>query len=499
MKTVSKLLTISGKIFLSAILGLVVTAVIVAVFNKLLDDLSVETFLWITGMTLAFSILVFSWLMLRAPSCKNIKTPGINNLPSPAIELIDSIITSMKYRKGVCAEVRQELVDHFADMLEGCKTDDDKAECVSEISEAFGDPKLLGLLLKRGKKRCRPTWQKVLASIPLAIVCSTVLLALYIGWFFMGKPAVTTDYLAIWNQQVRPVANDDENAEPFYSKAVDAYNSDAIKPAGDFDGKSIDQSPRSLSALSADELKIIKHLVADNTEAMGFVITGNTKPYYWRSYGHGDVESTELISVFMPYLSEYKMISRLLCWQGILQANNNQMQEAFESVNQAYIFGSHIRGQKNTLIEQLVAMAIESMANKTRRIILSDNFDKLDETLLAKTVTQFERTIAKTDFRLNISREKLFMYDEAQRCFVESKIGRDHLYLPRLDMLSGKEFTTELFSAKVVKVLFTHPNKEQTLKAVEQYFDAFSEMVDTTPATLRAQGDPLYQLTENLI
>ena len=498
MKTVSKLLIITGKIVLSIILGLVTTTAIIAALDIGFGVCSDKMFLWLAGVILAVSILMFSWLMLRTPSRKNIKTPGIDDLPSSAVELIDNIITSMRYSKSVCAEVKQELADHFTDTLYGCKTDDEKAKCVSEMADAFGDPKLLGVLVKRGKKRCRPLWQKVLAGIPLAIGCGTVVLALYIGWFFMGKPAVTVDYLAIWNEQVRPAANNDENAEPFYSMAAEAFNADVIEATEEINEKRFDESPRSLSTLSEDELEVIKHWVADNDETLKFVRQGNAKPYFWISYSPANKESTEVISILMPGLGKHKRMAQILCWQGLLQADNGQTQEAFESVNQAYLFGSHIRGQKNSLIEQLVAMAIESMANKTLRIILSDNYNKLDNALLTKTAKEFERMITNKDFRLNISGEKLFMYDEAQRCFVESKIGRDHLYLPRLDMLSGKEFTTELLSAKAVKVLFSHPDKEETLKTVDKYYDALDELVDKTPATLKIEGDPMRQLTEDL-
>ena len=61
-----------------------------------------------------------------------------------------------------------------------------------------------------------------------------------------------------------------------------------------------------------------------------------------------------------------------MCWEGLLDAEQGRMTEAFENIYQAYVFGQHIYGQKTTLIEQLVAMAVGNMANKTLRIIKKD-------------------------------------------------------------------------------------------------------------------------------
>ena len=507
MKIVSRLI-ITGKIILSVAFGLLVTAVIVGAAALWFEVFVYAISLWLAGMVLAVSIFGFAWLLLRKPSYKKIRTQGVDDLPAPAVELIDNIIRSMRYRKSVLAEVRQELADHFADAIKDCKTDSDKTECIAEMAEGFGDAKLLGTLLRRGKKRCRPTWQKVLASIPLVIVYGFVLLVLYVGWFFTGKPAVATDYLAIWNQQVRPVADDAQNAEPFYSKAVAAYKPDVIKQAQSEDidrEERFDESPRPLSTLSDGDRQIVKNWVADNISAMELIRQGNIKPYYWRTYatcGEGSncgEGSTQLIAVLLPGLSEYKRLAYLFCWQAILQADKGQMDEAFETLNQAFIFGSHVRSRKTTLIEQLVAMAIERISNETRRIILSDNLDKIDEQTLARAAKQFEQTITKTNFKIDYSGEQFFMRDEIQRCFVESRFGKDHLYLPSLMALGGVDDDLEIEEWMGVgfKVLFTHPDKAETLKSVDQFHAGFSKLAGKTPASLKASGDPMKQLTED--
>jgi hypothetical protein len=175
------------------------------------------------------------------------------------------------------------------------------------------------------------------------------------------------------------------------------------------------------------------------------------------------------------------------------------MEDALEAVNQAYIFANYIRGKKNSFSEQLTAMAIDITTNRTCRIILSEKFDTIGETMLAKAVKSLEQIIAKTDFSLDFTSEQLGVLDAIQRCFVESKVGKDHLYLPGVGYSHGNEQMAEILGWKGsgLKILFTHPGKEQTLKSMDEYFAACTKIADKTPASLKAEFNPVKQLTED--
>ncbi len=47
---------------------------------------------------------------------------NLKNLPPNAAEFINLIIQKMRYRKKVRADVQAELIDHFNDELQYCKT-----------------------------------------------------------------------------------------------------------------------------------------------------------------------------------------------------------------------------------------------------------------------------------------------------------------------------------------------------------------------------------------
>ncbi|MHC4266215.1 MAG: hypothetical protein ACYSUK_09815, partial [Planctomycetota bacterium] len=148
------------------------------------------------------------------------KEQYLEGLPANAVEFIKLVVKKMRYRRKVRREVLAELSDHFKDALKECKIDEDKKKEAQKLIEEFGDVKLLGKLLRRAKKRCRPFWRTAVVrsfqTVGVLILC----LVLYVAWFLTGKPAVTVDYLAQLNRLVRPVAEESLNAAPLYIQAA---------------------------------------------------------------------------------------------------------------------------------------------------------------------------------------------------------------------------------------------------------------------------------------
>jgi hypothetical protein len=147
-----------------------------------------------------------------------------------------------------------------------------------------------------------------------------------------------------------------------------------------------------------------------------------------------------------------------------------------------YRFGQQIRGDK-ILIEQLVGIAIEAISVHTIRDIVGGY--EIDSTVLADFQRSFEQIIADENFAISLKSEKLFIYDEIQRCFTVDRIGKGHLYLPRFrkisDMSGNYEYEGELedfiFDALVsAPLLLMHPNKEQTLRTANAFYGYYEKL-----------------------
>ena len=149
------------------------------------------------------------------------------------------------------------------------------------------------------------------------------------------------------------------------------------------------------------------------------------------------------------------------------------------------------------LIEQLVAMSIEWTSTEIVRMLLAEYGKHIDVHVLNSAHKKLEAMVADKDYSIDFEGEKLFMYDEAQRCFTQSRFGKSHLYLPRLEQLGALEIDRldisnkddVLMWAKVgLQVLFAHPDKEQTLRDVERFYTEMEKLAALTPASVKVQG-----------
>jgi len=411
------------------------------------------------------------------------------NLPPVASEYIEAIIRKMRYRWKVRQEVKTELAGHFTDALADCQTKDERQEKAQQLIDEFGDAKLLATLIRRGKKRCRPLWRTMVARSFQALGLAVLLLIVYVVWFFSGRPNITTDYVAQMNRIARPVADDNLNASLFYRKAAESFEDS-------YDGfvkEHSDLLAISYNEATGEQKEALSKWIAANTEIFGLFYAGAAKPYYWPKY-----EGHEALSVLLPNLNEFRNLTRTLCWRAWLRAEQGLYKDAFEDLKVCYRFGSHSKGDK-TLIEQLVGIAIETLTSRTLRDMLSKH--KFDQQALAALQEDWEELILHEDFAISVRVEKMLVYDELQRCFTDSRIGDSHLYLKRLAVLrdlTGGDLPSQF--AELLHVIFTHPNRQETLETVNKFWDYFEEVARKNPGRRRAEqidvGEEIQQIAQ---
>lgn len=409
------------------------------------------------------------------------ETKGIfNKLPVSASEFIQLVIKKMRYRREVRQDVQAELTAHFEDELKDCKRDSEREQKARQLIANFGDARLLAVLLRRAKKRCRPLWRTAVARTFQTTGIITLCFIVYIIWFMSGKPVITTDYVAELNRIVQPSSDGTLNAAPFYHKAAEVFK----------------ELPDDISVLLRKKYKEVtpeqKQLMAkwltDNQEILELVVAGTQKPYYWLTYASKNKQNTsEMISILTPDLNDFRNLVRALAWRARLRAEQNQYEEAFDDVQSCYRFGRHLKGD-GFLVEQLTASSTEMVATQTLRDILSEY--RIDAATLAALQKDYEQMIADENFVIGLEAEKMSLYDEIQRSFTADGRGGGHLYIIRIREIA--EFfdwshTDSWLVTNFVHVLFTHPNKQQTLTAANKFYDYTQEATLKTPARIRTE------------
>ena len=424
------------------------------------------------------------------------KGQGFEHLPVCVADFMRLVIKKMRYRRKVQDDVKAELAAHFEDELKGCKADTEKEQKARQLVAGFGDVKMLAVLLRRAKKRCRPLWRTLFARACKAVVILFVCLVLYVVWFLTGKPVITTNYVAELNRIVRPVADETLNAAPLCHKAAKMFENlpnDISKLLG-----------KKYGEVTAEQRQLMAKWLTDNEEILELVVAGTQKPYYWEEYKTGR-DSGEMISVLIPHLGEFRNLARALNWRAQLRAEQGRYADAFNDIKSGYRFGQNLKGDKS-LVEQLVACSIENLAARTLRSLLSNH--QIDSATLANLQQDLEQLIAAEDFVPSFETEKIFLYDEIQRCFTEDRFG-GHLYLSRVGRLADapgglREILVEtIFSpegwAMAAKVLFLHPDKRQTREMADLYYAYWDKVARKTPAQVRAEGIDIEKETVEII
>ena len=422
---------------------------------------------------------------------------GLEKLPGCSAQFIRLVISKMRYRKSVRQEVEAELASHFEDKLKECTTDEAKEQKARQLIEGFGDVKLLAILLRRAKKRCRPLWRTVAARSLQTVGVLLLCFILYLVWFFSGKPVVTTNYVVQLNRLVRPAVDDSLNAGPLYVKAAETF--------GDIPSEMKELLRKKHKEVTAEQKAQIAKWLSDSREVFELVMAGTQKPYYWRTYANHE-NSSEMISVLLPYLGEFRNVARSLCWRAQLSAEEGRYEDAWNDVKACYRFGQHVKGEP-FLVGQLVGIAIEALAVGKVRSILSEY--EVDSATVAVLQKDLEQMVVGEDFIMRFETEKLCLYDEIQRCFTEDRFGGGHLYLYRIgdisDMVDGREhilfeviFSPEEWP-RAARVLFFHPNKQQTRETADRFYDFCEEIARKTPARLKTEGIDIGEETMKIV
>jgi len=420
----------------------------------------------------------------------SVKDLSFENLPVCVAEFIKQVIKKMRYRKKVRADVAAELIAHFEDELKECSNDEEKEQKAQRLIAEFGDIKLLAVLLRRAKKRCRPLWRTLVArgfqTAGLLVLC----LIIYIAWFLTGKPAITTNYLEQLNRMVRPTADESLNAAPLYEKAIELYEASS---------QTVDKLMwKKYNEAAPEEKQLMETWLADNKNILDLVIAGSKKPYYWEEYGNG-AYNYEMMSIPLPNPTNFHRLAFPLSrWRVWIRAEENRYEDAFDDIKACYRLGQHLKANK-TNVEQMLGIVIENLAIQTLHGIVSEH--KIDSAILAVLQKDFEQMIADEDFVISFDAEKLFLFDGIQRCFTEGRFGDGHLYLGGLEpiMLRGpdRRFVNRLIVP--LHILFTHPDKQQTREMADRLYAFSDRMVRKTPGQLHSEAIDVEKETDEIV
>jgi hypothetical protein len=402
------------------------------------------------------------------------------NLPGSAVEYINLVIKNMRYRKKARDEVREELIDHFEVYLKDCAANEEKEQKAQQLISEFGNPKILAILMRRAKKRCRPLWQKIFVRSFAAALLIFAYLFICALWLNIGRPIIKINYAQWLTDQQRQGKDESLNAMPEINKAAEL--------ARKIDGwVTVYDTLRVWPGDMNDEQKTAaRNFLEAGNETLNTLNTALEKPYFWTDYNSAGPLIIEANSVrtanlnsLMQSLASYRQIAYILVARINWRAYSGDIDGTVNDLITLIRFSSHLRGQ-GLLVEQLVAVAIEALACNRMTMILS----RVDIPAAQLKRLQNELSIpsAKSEFPIDFNGEKAFWYEHIQQGFTDDGKGNGKI-LRAGTIYFVRDWKNAIWSF----VTFSYPDRQQALALVEKAFAEARQNLQNTPWQMKSQ------------
>jgi hypothetical protein len=399
--------------------------------------------------------------------------PEKNLLPQIVLDYIEQVVRHVKYRRKIRQDVKAELLAHFEDALRGVEDEADRQKKAEGLIQDFGDVKRLATLIRRGKKRCRPIWQKAVFTILKIVGIVLVLCIIRFGYMASGRPVMSVDYTRWMNEKVRADRDESLNAWHEYQKAIDSLSKELPS-----DVKKIYDYTRYQEKTPAD-WEAIESFLKTESKAIEMFRQGASKPYYWNKYKSPETNAkfgefaAGVVSELMPQLSGYKKIAqRMYELQIPLEIHQGNIKQAVNDSIALYRFGRHILSQ-GVAIEQLVGVALEAMALGTFEDLPGQTELSADDLLRLQQVveTDYDPTVAMMDW----SMEKAFWYDQIQRSFTDDGKGSGR------PMPMGTILTASDYKDFIKGFVAGFPDRKEVVSRIDNWFEEFEVYRARTP------------------
>jgi hypothetical protein len=394
-------------------------------------------------------------------------------LPQIVLDYVDLIIRKMKYSRKVRQDVRAELLSHFEDALRGVEDQQDRQKQAEELIREFGDAKLLATLIRRGKKRCRPLWQKTVFAVLKVVGIILLLCMIRLGYMASGRPVMSVDYTQWMNEKVRADRDESLNAWHDYQKAVELLPKEL--PA---DIKKIYDYTRNQEKTPAD-WQAIENFLKTESKTIDLFRQGASKPYYWNQYKSPGTNlkfgafAAGVVSELMPQASGYKKVAQTMYELQIpLETYQGNIKQAVNDSIALYRFGQHILS-RGVAIEQLVGVALEVKAIDVMDDFLTQTELSADELLRLQQVieTDYDPNVAMIDWSL----EKAFWYDQIQISFTDDGKGNGR------PTPMGTILTVSDYKDFIKGFVTGFPDRKEVISKIDGWFEEFEAYRAKTP------------------
>jgi len=351
-------------------------------------------------------------------------------------------------------------------------------------------------------KKKKLSWWKIAILISLLLLA---LLTVKITLILTAKPIISVDYVALWNEISKP-QNYDPNNDAFfdYQKAVAAF----VPIPVEIDLLPITTWP---GDFNEPELLTLRQWLADNEHALNYLNQGSQKPYAWIRVFSKDLGMWNA-SPELKY-GVLSQLTRTLVWRAKLTAMEHHLDNAHNDLMTIYRMASQFMGRTPTIC-RLIGYGLYTSVIRQTCVILTNTNTHSQELLLFQQ--QLANHFTQSRNELTFQDEKLWIQDVIQRIFTDDGHGNGHLTTVELarelvdaylqmhsyeTLNNAPNFWRDIFGdpeieepsdfglkTRIVFIALFGPDRKQTQKTIDDYFNYIETIVKQTPWQLHNQN-----------
>jgi len=419
---------------------------------------------------------------------KDESPPG---LPVCAEQFITAVVRKMGYRKRVRQEVREELTAHFEDELRDVTDAAEREKSAKRLIQEFGDAGLLAILCRRAKKRCRPLWVRAFVRTMQIVGVFLLVFIPYTIWFVRGKANPTIDYLPQLNALHRPSGPIEDNAWPYYERALRLViePNETVLRASWFKSLNAPEKP-----LVPQDWKAIEDWISLNSSAWSQVEFAVVQKYCHRIYQR--VPGLPLwYSWDNPPMAKLRRLVQLGLWTSRLAMEQEHVDNALDTCLTLLLIGAH--WQKNALlIDQLMAHAMSQAI--CREIVRIAETTHLSGSQLSDLQTRLLQAYRDGYPHMSFDGERLIVLDLIQYCFTRGGPGGGHVVtmdyfadlhktigFPNTDVSAPSGMMASSVNAALTMM---HASRDRTIVKLDQVNNRLRGIAGLSPYEQRSGG-----------
>ncbi len=416
-------------------------------------------------------------------------------LPSEAIEYINAVIKKMRYRRKVRADVRAELTAHFEDALRDCDSDNERTKLAADLIAKFGEPKILAKLIRRGKKRCRPLWQQVIAQAAGIIA---VVFLLYTAWFVTGKPVIETDYLALLNQKHRDIKtglSDDNNALYDYEKAEQLF----VEPDEEVSSLIVDQRGDIDREMTDPEKEIVRRWLKKNEPAWQHLVAGTRKPYCYFELEYEDENvKKQLGHTAFPIHQFWRHLRDIGSWRMKIALEQGQVQEALVNCLTMVRIAPQFAENSYWIVEHMMAcLSTTEILNHILYIVDTNELSAVELKTLQEQLTRLFPD-GYPLFILPMEESHMIGLDFNQHIFTSGGPGGGHIIPGYLEELNMKSWSGILKITGSILQSMMLARRDDMKAMISEIHDRAIKDIQMSPYQFKLNGSSAQRYVEDL-